>query len=138
MSVKIAAFKKLPPGYEYACSVLEVQEWAKEFADLRIEFGTHKTFQLSPRCNNRPQIQGDVVVSVSIDSQLKPSIFLYPILASHYSKQAQKEFLEGILPELKKWLSGHWVEHNIEIIGKEMVVYELNGGLYKMHKLRYL
>jgi hypothetical protein len=138
MSVKVAVFKKLPPGYEYACSILEVKEWAADFADLRIEFGTHKNFQFNSRCNNRPKIQGNVVVSISIDCQLKPSLFFYPIPGSRYPEQAAKEFREVILPELKKWVNGHLVNRETEIIGTEMIVYELNGALFKMHRLRYL
>jgi hypothetical protein len=138
MSVKIAAFKKLPPEYEYACSVLEVQEWAKEFADLRIEFGTHKTFQLNPRCNSRPKIQGDVVVSIAVDSQLKPSLFFYPILGSKYMEAVKKEFRDQILTDLKEWLTGQLADHQTEMIGKEIIAVELTGGHFKMHRLRYL
>jgi hypothetical protein len=78
-----------------------------------------------------------VVVSISIDNQLKPSLFLYPIASTHYPKQAQKEFLEEILPELKKWLNGHLLNHETEIIGKEMILYELSDDQFKMHRLRY-
>jgi hypothetical protein len=138
MSVKVAAYKKLHPSEEYACSALEVKEWSKGFADLRIEFGTHRNFQFDSRCNNRPKIQGNVVVSVSIDRQLKPALFLYPIPNSQYPEQVKKEFLAGILPDLKKWLTEQLAKHENEIIGQETVVIELNGGHFKMHRLRYL
>ena len=138
MSVKIAAFKKLPPGYEYACSVLEIKEWSKGFADLRIEFGTHKTFQFDPRRNNRPKIQGDVVVSIAVDGQLKPSLFFYPILGSKYPEAVKKEFMDQILTDLKEWLTGQLADRQTDMIGKEMIAIELNGGRFKMHSLRYL
>ena len=84
MGVKIAAFKKLPVTEQYACSVLEIQKWAKGLADLRIEFGTHKSFRFEARCDTRPKIQGIIVVSAWIDRRLKPALFFYPILNSQY------------------------------------------------------
>lgn len=138
MSVKIAAFKKLPPTEEYACSVLEIQEWSKEFADLRIEFGTHKRFQFNSRCNLRPKIQGMVVASVSIDRQLKPALFFYPISSFKYSEPAKKEFRELILNELKKWLVEELLKPETEMVGQNTMLIELNGVQFKTHRLRYL
>jgi hypothetical protein len=137
MSVKVAAFKKLSPADDYACSVLEVKEWSKDFADLRIEFGTHKNFQVSPRCNQKLKIQGHVVATIAIDCQLKPSLFLYPIPVSRYPEKVKKEFTERVLETLKDWLNEK-LDQETEIIGHEMIVIELHGGNFKTHILRYI
>ncbi len=136
MSVKIAAYKKISSSEQYACSVLEVKEWADELADLRIEFGTHNKFRFPARCNQRLIIQGVVIASINIDNQLKPSLFFYPIPAAKYTEQIKKEFLEQVFNDLKKWLKGKITEN--EIIGQETVLIELNGKNFKMHRLLYL
>ena len=138
MSVKVAAFKKLSSSEDYACSVLEVKEWSKGFADLRIEFGTHKNFQMSPRCNQKPKIQGHVVASIVIDCQLKPSLFFYPIAISEYHEKARKEFKDTVLVTLKDWLNDKLSNRGTEIIGHEMIVIELRGDKFNTHFLRYL
>ena len=138
MSVKVAAYKKISPSESYACSVLEVQHWAKGLADLRIEFGTHRSFHFPPRCNLRPKIQGIVVASLLIDRQLKPALFLYPIPGSKYPETVKKIFLERMLPELMCWLEEHLVKPEAEFIGHEMALVELKDGRFEMLRLRYL
>jgi hypothetical protein len=138
MSVKVAVFKKLSPLEDYACSVLEIKEWSKGLADLRIEFGSQKNFQLNPRCNQKPKFQGKVILSIAIDSQLKPSLLFYPIAMSQYPEQAKKEFREVVLEELKQWLSEKMMQRETEIIGHELIAIELQGGHFKTHLLRYL
>ena len=138
MSVKIAAFKNPPPGAEYACSVLEVKEWAKGLADLRVEFGTDRVFRFSPRCVNRPKLQGSVVASMAVDRQLKPSLFFYALPGSQYPGPARQEFSAGVLGQLRKWLDGQLVKSGEAMVGQEMVVVELVGGRFKIHYLRYL
>jgi len=138
MGVKIAAFKKLPPAEQYACSVLEVQKWAKGLADLRIEFGTRKSFRFEARCNTRPKIQGIIVVSAWIDRQLKPAIFFYPIPNSQYPEPAKQEFLDRILADLKQWLKEYLLKPDAEMVGREMMLIELKDGCLEAHRLRYL
>jgi hypothetical protein len=138
MSVKVAAFRKLPVTEQYACSVLEVKNWAKGFADLRIDFGSHKSFQFDSRCFQRPKIEGIVVVSASIDCQLKPALFFYPIPNSKYLDPAKKEFLERILNELRKWLEGQLSKNDTDMVGREMILAELKSAGFEMHRLRYL
>ena len=138
MAVKVAVFKKLSPAEDYVCSVLEIKEWAKGLADLRIEFGSQKKFQLNPRCNQKPKFQGKVVVSIAIDNQLKPSLFFYPLAVDQYPEQAKKEFREVVLNELKQWLSEKLGSRETEIIGHEMIIVEIYGGHFKTHRLRYL
>ncbi len=138
MSVKVATFKKLSPNTTYACSVLEIQEWAKGLADLRIEFGTQKSFRFDPRCSSRPKIQGTVVVSLFIDRQLKPALYFYPIPGSLYPETAKKEFLERVLGGLKHWLEDRLSKHETDMIGREMILVELKDARFEMHRLRYL
>jgi hypothetical protein len=138
MSVKVAAYKKLHPTEEYACSVLEAREWSRGLADLRIEFGTHRQFQFNSRCNNRPKILGNVIISVSIDCQRKPSLFFYPISKPQYPEQVKNEFLDQVLADLKQWLLEQLSKQVTEIVGHETVLIELNSGHFKMHRLRYL
>jgi hypothetical protein len=138
MSVKVAAFKKLPLTEQYACSVLEVKEWAKGLADLRIDFGTHKSFQFDSRYSQRPKIRGTVVASISIDRQLKPAIFFYSIQNSQYPEQAKKVFLERILIDLKKWLADKLSNYETDIIGHETMLIELKGVDFEVHRLRSL
>ena len=138
MSVKVAAFKKLSPAEDYACSVLEIKEWAKDFADLRIEFGTQKKFQMPPRCNSQLKIRGQALASIAMDCQLKPSLFFYPVAVSKYSEKARKEFKDKILATLKEWLTGKLRDRETEIIGHEMMMIELSGDQLTTHFLRYL
>lgn len=138
MSVKVATFIKIPPTETYACSALEVQEWAKEFADLRIEFGTHKSFRFDPRCKSRPKIQGIVAVSLFIDCQLKPALYFYPIPASKYPESAKFEFLARLENDLKKWLEDQLAKHETDMVGREMMLMELKDARFTMHRLRYL
>jgi hypothetical protein len=138
MSVKVATFKKLPPTETYACSALEVQEWAKELADLRIEFGAHKSFRFDPRCNSRPKIQGTIVASLFIDHQLKPALFFYPIPGFKYPESAKNEFLERMDNDLKKWLEDQLSKHETDMVGREMILLELRDDRLAMHRLRYL
>lgn len=138
MSVKVATFKKLRPAETYACSVLEVQEWAKDYADLRIEFGAQKNFRFDPRCISRPKLQGIVVASLFIDSQLKPAIYFYPVPGSKYPESVHKEFLKRMETDLKVWLNDKLEKHDTEMVGREMVVMELNNSRLSFHRLRYL
>jgi hypothetical protein len=138
MSVKVATYKKPHVTEQYACSVLKVQEWAKGLADLRIEFGTNRSFQFDSRCNNRPKIQGIVTASAAIDRQLKPVLFFYPIPNSQYPEEVEKEFREQILADLKKWLIDRLANRDNQIIGHEMILIELKNGNFEIHRLRYL
>ena len=137
MSVKVAVYKNPPPAEQYACSVLEVQKWAKGLADLRIEFGKRRSFQLDPRCTNRPKIQGTVVANAWIDRQLKPALSFYPLPTSQYPAAAQQEFRERILGDLKQWLTDRLAGNEREMIGQEMMAVELRGGAFVEHPLRY-
>jgi hypothetical protein len=138
MSVKVAAFRKIPPGEQYACSNLEVKNWAKGLADLRIEFGSHRRFMFDARCSQRPKIEGIVVVSAWIDRQLKPALFFYPIPNSKYPESAKKEFLEQVLNELKKWLEDQLSKPESEMLGRDMILFELKAAGFELHRLRYL
>lgn len=138
MSVKVATFKKLPPTYTYACSVLEVKEWAKEFADLRIEFGAQKSFRFDPRCGSRPKIQGTIIVSLFIDCQLKPAVYFYPVPTSQYPETARQEFLKHTFNHLKKWLEEEISKHETDMVGRKLVLIELKNAHLEMHRLRYL
>lgn len=138
MSVKVATFKKLPPTETYACSVLEVQEWAKELADLRIEFGVQRIFRFDPRCKSRPKIQGIVAASLFIDYQLKPALYFYPIPGSKYPESVKYEFMQRMENELKKWLEDRLAKHETDMPGREMILMELNNARFSMHRLRYL
>lgn len=137
MSVKVAVFKNPPPGELYACSVLAVQNWAKGLADLRIEFGKRRRFQLDPRCSQRPKIAGTIIVSAWVDRQFKPALIFYPLPASQYPETVQKEFLERILADLKKWLEDRLAREETEMVGAEMMLVELNRGVLVEHPLRY-
>jgi hypothetical protein len=138
MSVRVATFKKLPPTETYACSVLEVQEWAKELADLRIEFGVQRSFRFDPRCKSRPKIQGIVAASLFIDCQLKPALYFYPIPGSKYPESAKLEFMERMENDLKKWLEDRLVKHETDMVGRETMLMELKDARFTMHRLRYL
>jgi hypothetical protein len=138
MSVKVATYKKPHLTEEYACSVLEVKEWAKGLADLRIEFGTNKSFQFDSHCNNRPKIQGIVAASASIDGQLKPALYFYPIPISQYPEPAAQKFRERVLADLKKWLAERLARSDQEMVGHETMLIELKSGDFEVHRLRYL
>ena len=138
MSVKIAAYKKPSPAQDYACSVIEAKEWAEDFADLRIEFGSQKKFQMPARCDLQKKFRGQVIVSIAIDCQLKPSLLFYPVEISQYTDPVQKEFREKVLGELKQWLNEKLSRKASEVIGHDMVLVELAGGKLNTHFLRYL
>lgn len=138
MSVKVAVYKKLPSAHEYAASELEIKKWAKGFTDLRIEFGSRKSFSFDARCHHKPKIQGIIVASAVIDRQLKPALFFYPIPAVRYPESARIQFQERILGDLREWLEMQFSKQVAEIVGYESILIELNGTEFKEHRLRYL
>jgi hypothetical protein len=137
VSVKVATYKKLPSTGTYACSVLEVQEWAQDFADLRIEFGAQKSFRFDSRCISRPKLQGIVVMSLFIDAQLKPAIYFYPIPSSKYPEPVHQEFLERLETDINKWLEDRLLRRETDMVGREMLLMELISNRFTIHRLRY-
>ena len=139
MAVKVASFKKLSPAEAYACSVPEAQTWARQFADMRIEFGKQRSFQPNPHYVSRPKIAGIVIAKATIDRQLKPALLFYPIPRAQYPESLHAEFLEQMLSDLQRWLAGHLAAGGDTLIGpEETLLVELNGTVFKTHRLRCL
>lgn len=138
MSVKIATLKKIRPTETYALSPPEVQAWAKGLADLRIEFGKERSFKLDPRSLDRPKIEGIVTASIMIDRQLKPVFNLYPIPSSKYSETAAKVFKEQTSGELRSWLEDQLAKGDDRVMGTDMLVVEMQGSHFKLHRVRFL
>ncbi|TCL64752.1 hypothetical protein EDC14_101851 [Hydrogenispora ethanolica] len=138
MSVKVAAYKKLHPTEAYACSAIEAQNWAQTFADLRLDFGSFRSFRLDPRCSRRPKITGVVVAKAMIDAKLKPALYFYPFPNSRYPEPLRKEFLTKILPEIQTWIEGYLAAADTEMVGQMMLVVELMAAGFTIHRLRCL
>jgi hypothetical protein len=138
MSVRIATFKKLLPTEVYACTAPEAQNWGEGLADLRIEFGKQRTFQLDSRALNRPKIGGVVVASLMIDRQLKPAINFYPVPVSKFPEAAGRAFRNEISGEMRSWLDEQLAQGENRILGTEILLVEWQGKHFKTHCLRYL
>lgn len=138
MSVRIATFKKLRATETYGCSTLEVQTWAKGLADLRIEFGKQRNFRIEPNLLNRPQIEGIVIASLSIDRQLKPALYFYPIPVVKYSPEVSRVFREQILGEVRSWLEAQLSQGDSPVLGSQTLCVELQGSRFKLHRLKSL
>lgn len=131
-------YRKLPKPQRYPCTKRDIKEI---FHDVEIEFVSFVgpiSFEFDSRCYNRPQINGTVIATISINRQLEILIHLYPINNERYLDNSAKNFKEKVLPKMLKWIKIQKVKQETAILGCEQLIVEFDKNEHKIHKVRFL
>lgn len=129
----------LPKTERYPCSTRNIKDMFDSAEVSRASFGwPTKKYSFDSRCFIRPKVTGSVILSVTFNRDRETSIRLFSINREKYSEEAERQFIEEILPRVRKWAAAQHQKSDTAIIGVEEYVVELAGGKYHLHEMRYL
>ncbi|MEW6126849.1 MAG: hypothetical protein AB1757_07400 [Acidobacteriota bacterium] len=129
----------LPKTERYPCSRRSIKDMFDSDGVSSATFGwPSKKYTFDSRCFNQPNVTGTVIASVTFNRDRVTSLRLFSVKREKYSEEAEKQFIEEILPRLRKWVAEQQQKSDTAIIGVEECVVELAGERYRLHELRYL
>ena len=136
-------FQNLNQNESYACTKQDIKKVVTQEDDIFINFGNHgRSFSFDSKFIKRPHIDGQIIVSISINKRLNisdanPSLSFYVIRDEMYDQKYRNIFCESILPKIHDWYDKTLSNTNSFIPGVYELLVEWTGDSFKLHDCRF-
>ena len=133
-------------GFTFACSRKAIDICFGKDKIKWISFGASgRLFKFDSHQNNRPQLTGVVVASLSFN--LNPSVYdpipsahicLYPVRKDSYEEIGKPAFSEIVLPKFREWLEQKRQTPHMSNSRYRTIISEWTGSEHRFHELTAL
>ena len=126
----------LNPGECYACSRTAVRKCFEQL-DLAVLWGDRRRFEFDARMRRKPEIEGRVVASLSINRNRpgEPGILNFYIIDDEaYGEKQKKLFEDACLPRMKAWFLAEPRQRG----GIDELLIAWSGSSFRIHEIHFV